>query len=372
MFHEQPSNAGITTWASRAEFWKAEPYRKRTQRGRPARTRQPLILSGHGVSLRIRHGALEVRNGFTHYPQAREEWRFFPGDWRQPSRIVILDGDGSLTFDVLAWLSSQGIPLIQLDWRGRAGVVAGGQGYVAESHLVEAQRHTQADAARALTISRWLIAKKFARSSATLSGVVPYSEAREQALAELATSAGEIEVWPPQTMNELRGIEGRVAHAYFAGWREIPLRWKGVGRKPVPPDWHRLSPRVSRVTQTNRQATHPMNALLNYGYAMLESQVQMAVVAAGLDPTLGLMHAPQPGRPAFVLDLMEPLRPAVDAAVLGFVQSHTFEPADFTLSAEGICRLHPALARRLVAEIGEIGRIEQILDEVIVRSVQNL
>jgi hypothetical protein len=51
-----------------------------------------------------------------------------------------------------------------------------------------------------------------------------------------------------------------------------------------------------------------VNAILNYGITVLESQVQIAVVAAGLDPTIGFMHAHGVRRSAVVLDLMEPLR----------------------------------------------------------------
>jgi CRISPR-associated protein Cas1 len=38
-------------------------------------------------------------------------------------------------------------------------------------------------------------------------------------------------------------------------------------------------------------ATHPVNAMLNYAYAVLESQVRIATVAQGLDPTIGYLHA---------------------------------------------------------------------------------
>lgn len=51
----------------------------------------------------------------------------------------------------------------------------------------------------------------------------------------------------------------------------------------------------------DRRATHPMNAVLNYGYAVLQSQMQIALAAAGFDPTIGLMHTERPGHPAFVL-----------------------------------------------------------------------
>ena len=44
-------------------------------------------------------------------------------------------------------------------------------------------------------------------------------------------------------------------------------------------------------------------------------------------------------------DLMQPLRPWVDCSLLGFVLSRIFAPSDFVLGSNGICRLHPQLAR---------------------------
>ena len=61
--------------------------------------------------------------------------------------------------------------------------------------------------------------------------------------------------------------------------------------------------------------------MLNYAYAVLESQVRIQIVAAGYDPTIGLLHSGRVGRGRhdFVLDLMEPLRPIVDRKVLEFL-----------------------------------------------------
>jgi CRISP-associated protein Cas1 len=39
-----------------------------------------LILCGHGVSLNVDGGTLLIRNGLTHYPQRRDEFRFFKGE----------------------------------------------------------------------------------------------------------------------------------------------------------------------------------------------------------------------------------------------------------------------------------------------------
>jgi CRISP-associated protein Cas1 len=77
----------------------------------------------------------------------------------------------------------------------------------------------------------------------------------------------------------------------------------------------------------NRHASHPVYAMLNYAYAVLESQVRIAAISQRLDPTIGYQHACRPGRAALVYDLMEPLRPRVDCLLLDFVLSHTFSKA---------------------------------------------
>jgi CRISPR-associated protein Cas1 len=58
-----------------------------------------------------------------------------------------------------------------------------------------------------------------------------------------------------------------------------------------------------------------INALLNYGYAVLRAAVGRGVMAAGLHPSLGLMHANRGNAMVLVDDLMEPFRPIVDREV---------------------------------------------------------
>jgi CRISPR-associated protein Cas1 len=54
-------------------------------------------------------------------------------------------------------------------------------------------------------------------------------------------------------------------------------------------------------------------------------------------------------RPAVVFDWMEPERPKVDRAVLGFLKSEALHPADFTIRNDGVVRLNPELARSVAA-----------------------
>lgn len=127
----------------------------------------------------------------------------------------------------------------------------------------------------------------------------------------------------------LRALEAGSAAAYFRAWREIPRHWKGTDQSPIPESWRRIGSRTSLFKMAgNRNAAHPINAMVNYAYGVLESQVRIKSVAEGYDPTLGIMHESREGSSAFVFDMMEPERPKVDRSILEFVKSHKFHAAD--------------------------------------------
>jgi CRISPR-associated protein Cas1 len=75
--------------------------------------------------------------------------------------------------------------------------------------------------------------------------------------------------------------------------------------------WQRLfGPEFRRNSDTPG-----INAMLNYGYAVMRGAVARAVVGAGLHPALGVHHRNQYNSFALADDLMEPLRPLVDIKV---------------------------------------------------------
>lgn len=71
---------------------------------------------------------------------------------------------------------------------------------------------------------------------------------------------------------------------------------------------HYLPEEVFRRDADGRE----LNALLNYGYAVLRAAVARALVASGLLPALGLHHSNRSNAFCLADDLMEPLRPLVD------------------------------------------------------------
>lgn len=73
------------------------------------------------------------------------------------------------------------------------------------------------------------------------------------------------------------------------------------------------------LTGSPRLAANPANAILNYLYALLESEARLAAAALGLDPGLGVLHVDTQARDSLACDLMEAVRPQVDGYLLDWI-----------------------------------------------------
>lgn len=348
MLHETEirSDEIADEWAIRSEFWNYEIGNSKPKRRKRERNCSPLILCGHGVSLRIENGALAIRDGFTHYPQKQVSYRYFRGDLDLPPRILLLDGSGTLSFDVLSWLAEQGVVLARIKWTGEIAVA--GVGFAVDPDKVEWQRSTRADNAKRLAFASDLIRRKVEASIATLEAHFADTPAREAAIAKARDGLAELASGPVASMGTIHKIEGGCASAYFNVWREIELRWTGIGRRPIPDAWREFTQRSSVLTgyrPGNWKASHPLNAMLNYAYAVKAAQLKVQALAEGYDPDFGIMHNADRSYSAFAYDLIEPERPKVDAAVVEFVAKRSFAAADFIIRKDGVCRLSPQLAR---------------------------
>jgi CRISPR-associated endonuclease Cas1 len=302
---------------------------------------------------------LLVRDGFTHWPQERTEHRFFKGAADLPSRIVMLDGSGSLSFDVMNWLSEQRIPLIRLDYRGEVVSVIGGSGFAPDPEKVQWQIETRRDPVRRLAFCCDLISAKLENSLTTLREVIPDSSARMVAISRAETGLARIRSCGIRDIDELRMLEASAAAAYFNAWRGIPLKWEMRWKYPVPDAWLTVGSRNTSGRGryvSNRNAKHPVNAILNYAYGMLYSQVHIEAIADGFDPRRGIMHHDRDDADAFawVFDLIEPRRSEVDRAVLTFVSNHRLCGSDFQLRPDGLCRLVPQLARCIADQLARL------------------
>ena len=111
--------------------------------------------------------------------------------------------------------------------------------------------------------------------------------------------------------DDLMGIEGAAARVSFAAWGGLLAEpWAFAGRNRRPP-------------------TDPPNVLLSILATLLHDSCEAAVVAAGLDPGCGFLHAKRYGRASLATDLMEEFRPIVSEAVaLTILNKRLLDPSD--------------------------------------------
>jgi CRISPR-associated endonuclease Cas1 len=219
-------------------------------------------------------------------------------------------------------------------------------------------RRTQALAANqevGLRISRLLLAAKVDGQALNVSKRLRDLDTAV-ALGRLAQA---IEV--AETVEQVRQAEAAAANLYWRAWcarPEVTLRFAAKDRGRVPDHWSQFEGRRSLLTgaTNNRKAERPINAILNYAYALLECEAVRACHVVGLDPGLAVVHMDREGRQSMALDLMEPVRPAVEEFVLKLVASRQFRKADFVELADGTCRLKAPLTHELCESLPLWGR----------------
>jgi len=106
-------------------------------------------------------------------------------------------------------------------------------------------------------------------------------------------------------------------------------------------------PAAAEEKKRARKATTPMHAILNYTYAILETEATIAAHKVGFDPSLGLMHVDQRYRSSLATDLMEPARPTADEIVLELLESRRLRRGDVVEMREGVVRVGTPIARYL-------------------------
>jgi CRISPR-associated endonuclease Cas1 len=346
------------TYRDRCAFWIAQSRPKFSRRLRE-RESTPVIFTGHGLSLRVDKKCLLVRDGNTHYPADRREWRFFNASLDIPPAFVVLDGSGNITLDAIDWLARHRVPLIRIRWDGQFASIVTSGGQAASADKVDWQQRTRCNPRARLAFAADIVRQKARNTLGTLEECLPRGPLWDRARKNIESRTRLLKDNPPRTFASLLGIEGSIAADYFRVWSGLSIKWKPLRRYPIPPDWSTYRSRVAlrhgiRLRADgggyNRGATHPVNAMLNYAYAVLIAQTQIRLIVEGYDPTIGIMHEKKALRginPGFALDHMEPMRPVVDRAVLQLIDAVTFTGADFSIQHDGVCRMNPELARRV-------------------------
>lgn len=235
---------------------------------------------------------------------------------------LVLFGHVGCSTALLRECGARGVAVALLDERGR--FLARIQGPVSGNVLLRrAQFSKSADCDYSLEMAKRFVAGKLHNSRIALRRCIrDYGENRDVSCAADRLSDASGSVAQMESLDELRGVEGDAARAYFGVFDHLirvensSSLFRGRSRRP-PQD--------------------PVNAMLSFYYSLLARECGTACESVGLDPQVGFLHADRPGRSSLALDLMEELRaPFVDRFVLSLFNRRQVVDNDFEHIGDGV------------------------------------
>jgi len=291
----------------------------------------PLYLSGFGVSLNVDGARLVVKDGFLEPDSTRNIEEFQPR--RMSYDSIVIDGQtGTLSLAAIKWLMRHNISVFVLDYNGTLLSSTLPREPV-NGPLKIAQVDAYKDAARRFYIAKRLVEAKAQRTMDVMKWLAArYGELASHVQSDLTNELERLEQC--ESLPRLLSIEGRIADVYWRYLQQVlPVRFG-------------FRSRMHETHQMN--ASDPVNVLLNYGYAILESQCRKALNSVGLEPTVGFLHEARQTKHPLVYDLQEPYRWLVDTAVISCLESCRFGKKDFYRMDNYVLRLRSEGAKKLI------------------------
>ena len=268
--------------------------------------RMTVVIDRRALALRYEHGCLRI-------DYASDRFRRIP--LKLLEHLVV---HGNPTIEAKLWskLAEAGVAAVVLPTRGVGAPAWFGAGLSRFAHWRIRQYRAYIDPKLRARMAATTVQRKLDAFSASLAGMAgPTRFSVFDQIRGSLSAAEDLEV--------IIGLEGTATRRWFSDFgHRLPAGWVFDGRKRRPPP-------------------DPVNALLSLTYTLLAAQACRTITGAGLDPSLGFLHAPAPARASLALDLMEPLRPHCDLFVAELLDGDL--TADhFSVSEADGCRLTKA------------------------------
>lgn len=198
-----------------------------------------------------------------------------------------------------------------------------------------------------------------------IKGVITKKLENQQAMLLMMNSSGDkiLQMSIDKSINRLddyrqkiKALDGEIVSDVAATLRG----WEGVASKIYFDTVNIFLPERYRFEKrTQHPAMDAANAMLNYGYGLLYSKVEGALIKAGIDPYIGVLHRDDYNRPVLVYDVIEIFRVWVDYVVFSLLCQNVITEDHYSVNPDGSYWLEP-LGRRML-----IQSINDYLDEVI-------
>ena len=287
-----------------------------------------LIIDGFGKSITKRDNQIVIREN------GDEIDYFLPENLKQ----IIINGKGAITFDAIELLSNNDVDLIAIDWRGNIKYRLSSMEH--NNVEIRKQQYYALNDKRSGYLAKKFIESKIKNQKSTLTtlsksrGGVEFILNQRDKLDNLLKALDNIKEKPSEKIrSDIFGIEGIASHEYWLGFRYV------------------ISDEYEFLKRSGRGAQDPVNAMLNYSYAILASEVLKSLHTSGLDPYAGFLHTDRYARKSLVFDLMEEFRQQiVDKSVLKLINRNQIEKDDFE-HKEGMMYIHESCRKLLIKTI---------------------
>ena len=224
--------------------------------------------------------------------------------------ITIL-GKGHITFDALTLLTKNNANIISITYSNQVNYIINNINNQTTVTLLKKQVY-YSDSKQAITTSQEIIKSKIKNQMNTLKTLNKNKEDKEikNNIKKLEENIKNLD--KTRTKNEIRGIEGICSQTYWSSIKKI-----------IPEEFNFYN-------RSKKPATDLFNAMLNYGYAILSSQVTIKILEAGLNPDIGLLHSDLNNRHSLTYDLIEEFRQQiVDKTMIAMINNKQIKVEDY-------------------------------------------
>ena len=304
-----------------------------------------LLISGFGTSIKVDKRKLIITNKLK---DTRLE--FYPHKINHDG--IIIDGHtGNITFEAMRWISKHNINLTLLNWNGQLlANVMPEQPKSGKLRIKQYQKYLDSETRFEIALKIVLIKLEHSLNLleelsrfyefVDITKIIKSVEKEDLFLLDIMKNNEKQDI--SKSLKQLMTYEGRIAGIYLenltAIFNQLYPKFNFTGRK-------------NKSNSRNYNASDEVNALLNYGYAILESETRKAINSIGLDYSIGFLHEINQSHTPLVYDLQELFRWLIDLSVIQLLEEKKIKKSDFIITENYHTRLRENTAKMLIEKI---------------------
>lgn len=253
-----------------------------------------LIIEGYNKSIQKKDNQIQIKEKGT---------EIYKIPVKEIENITIV-GKGYITFDALSILSKNNIQVISINYYGQIEYILQSSNQI--NPILRKQQYKISENQKGIEIAKNIIIAKLKNQKSTLRTLNknkknPTIKINEEFIKE---NISKLKNMKTSNRNAIMGIEGISSVQYWQAIKET------------------LPESINFQKRDQKPKNDIVNAMLNYGYAILATEITKNIILQGLDPYCGFLHADNNKRTSLTYDLIEEFRQQiVDKTVLKLINN---------------------------------------------------